>query len=172
MVSLKPLSPSQALVTQILKFLVIAGTLVLAWRRRKGTPTELLGTMGLVWGLFFTFAPGFGVQYLAWVSPFLLFYSTRWFAAFTCAASVALFVFYNTISNGIPWQKGFGLERLFPIWGPWLLLPWAVFVALTIASRKEFWLGAASTGAESSERAGESALEPGTTTIPSEASPS
>jgi hypothetical protein len=140
MVSLKPLSPSQALVTQALKLIVIAGTLVLAWRRRKGSAAELLATMGLVWTLFFTFAPGFGVQYLAWVSPFLLFYSTRWFAAFTASASVALFIFYNTISSGIPWQKGYGLERLFSTWGPWLLLPWAVFVALTIASRREFGL--------------------------------
>jgi len=143
MVSLKPLSPSQALVTQTLKFLVIAGTLALAWRRRKVTPAELLATMGLVWALFFTFAPGFGVQYLAWVSPFLLFYSTRWFAAFTASASLALFIFYNTISSGIPWQKGYGLERLFHIWGPWLLLPWAVFVALVIASRREFGIGGA-----------------------------
>ncbi|MEP6672299.1 MAG: glycosyltransferase 87 family protein, partial [Chthoniobacter sp.] len=153
MVSLKPLSPSQALVTQTLKFLVIAGTLVLAWRRRKAAPAELLATMGLVWGLFFTFAPGFGVQYLAWVSPFLLFYSTRWFLAFTGSASVALFIFYNTISNGIPWQKGFGLERLFGIWGPPLLLPWVVFVAFMIASRWEFGIGAAPVAEESPDAA-------------------
>jgi hypothetical protein len=141
MASLKPLSTPQAVVVQTLKFLIIAGTLLVAWRRRKGTAEEMLGTMGLVWALFFTFAPGFGVQYLAWVSPFLLFYSARWFTAFTVSASVALFIFYNTISHGIPCKAGTGLETLFGIWAPWLLLPWAVFAVLTIAARKEFGIG-------------------------------
>jgi len=152
-VSVTPLSHAQAIVTQTLKFLVIAGTLMLAWRRRNATAAELLATMGLVWGLFFTFAPGFGVQYLAWVSPFLLYYSTRWFLAFTGSASVALFIFYNTISSGIPWQKGYGLERLFGIWGPPLLLPWAVFVALMIVSRREFGIGAAAIDGKSTDQA-------------------
>lgn len=142
MVSLKPLSPSQALVTQTLKALVIIGTLVLAWRRRKGTAAELLATMGLVWALFFTFAPGFGVQYLAWVSPFLLYYSPRWFVAFTSSASLALFIFYNTISQGIPWKQGTGLEKYFDTWAPPLLLPWLVFVALIVMRRNEFGIGA------------------------------
>ena len=131
-VSIQPLSHSQVLLVQVLKVLVVSGTLVLAWRRRKMAAEDLPATMGLVWALFFTFAPGFGVQYLAWVSPFLLFYSARWFAAFTGTASLALFIFYNTISRGMPWQKGFGLERLFGIWAPWLLLPWAVFAAMVI----------------------------------------
>ncbi|HSI14701.1 MAG TPA: glycosyltransferase family 87 protein [Chthoniobacter sp.] len=164
MVSLKPLSPAQALITQVLKFLVIAGTLAVGWRRRKLSPVDLLATMGLVWTLFFTFAPGFGVQYLAWVSPFLLFYSTRWFAAFTAAASLALYIFYNTISSGYPWQKGFGLERLFHIWGPWLLLPWAVFVALLIVSRKEFGVGGAPVASET-EQAAETVPAPAGTTL-------
>jgi hypothetical protein len=148
--SLRVLSPSQEWVTQALKLVVVVGTLVLAWRRRKAPAAELLSTMGLVWGLFFTFAPGFGVQYLAWVSPFLLFYSTRWFLAFTGSASVALFIFYNTISNGMPWQKGAGLERLYGTWGPWLLLPWVVFVAFLIASRREFGIGATRVGDKAS----------------------
>ena len=142
MVSMKPLTPEQAIVTQTLKALVIVGTLVLGWRRRQGTAADLLATMGLVWALFFTFAPGFGVQYLAWVSPFLLYYSTRWFAAFTCAASVALFIFYDTISGHMPWRQGTGLEKYFGIWAPALLLPWLVFVALIVVQRNEFGIGA------------------------------
>jgi hypothetical protein len=143
MVSLTPLSPAQTIVVEILKLLIVVGVLVVAWRRRQSSAGDLLGTMGLVWALFFTFSPGFGVQYLVWVSPFLLYYSARWFMAFTATASVALFIFYNSISNGIPWQKGIGLERLFPVWGPPLLLPWAVFVAFLIMKRWEFGIGAA-----------------------------
>ena len=127
----------QTIVVNGLKFIVIAGALFIAWRRRKGNASSLLGTMGLVWVLFFTFAPGFGVQYLAWVSPFLLFSSPRWFAAFTGAASLSLFIFYNTISSGMPWLQGYHLAQLAGIWAPWLLVPWAVFLAMFIASRRE-----------------------------------
>jgi len=139
----RPLTLPQTIVVHGLKAIVVASALLLAWRRRKGPAEGLLSTMGLVWAVFFTFAPGFGVQYLAWVSPFLLFYSPRWFAAFTAAASVAVFVFYNTISQGMPWQKGFRLEQLSSTWAPWMLLPWAIFLALTIMSRRELGFGAA-----------------------------
>ncbi|WP_083805344.1 hypothetical protein [Chthoniobacter flavus] len=111
--------------------------------------------MAVVWALFFTFAPGFGVQYLVWVSPFLIYYSARWFLAFTAAGSVALFVFYNSISNGMPWQKGIGLERFFPVWGPPLLLPWVVFVAFVILNRREFGIGAAPQNGQLDDASGE-----------------
>ncbi len=150
-VSIQPLSHSQILVVQVLKsFWLSAGRSTLAWRRRKEEAVELLATMGLVWALFFTFAPGFGVQYLAWVSPSCLYYSSRWFTAFTTTGSVALFIFYNTISRGMPWQKGFGLEKTLDQWAPWMLLPWLVFAAMVIAGRKEFGLGIRAAEAEPS----------------------
>jgi len=155
-VSMKPLTPAETWVVQTLKLLIIVGTLVVAWRRRKGTGADLLATMAVVWALFFTFAPGFGVQYLVWVSPFLIYYSARWFLAFTAAASVALFVFYNSISNGMPWQKGIGLERFFPVWGPPLLLPWGVFVAFLILNRREFGIGAGLNNGHQDDTTGES----------------
>lgn len=139
--SIQTPNPSQVLVTQVLKLLVVAGTLIVAWRRRKRGAAELMDTMGLVWVVFFTLAPGFGAQYLVWVGPFLLFYRPRWFGVFTAAASWALFVFYDTISGGVPWNMGYGLGKLFNYWAPWLLLPWVVFVALLIVSWREFGLG-------------------------------
>ncbi|MEI9896571.1 MAG: glycosyltransferase family 87 protein [Chthoniobacter sp.] len=134
-----PLTLPQTLVVYTLKALVILGALIIAWRRRQGPPQEMLRTMGIIWAVFFTFAPGFGVQYLAWVSPFLLFYSARWFAAFTAAASVALFIFYNTISQGMPWFMGYRLEQTSGTWAPWMLLPWIVFAALAITARQEMF---------------------------------
>jgi hypothetical protein len=128
---------AQVVIVNGLKILVIAGAIFIAWRRRKSSAAGTLATMGLIWAVFFTFAPGFGVQYLAWVSPFLLLYSPRWFAAFTAAGSVGLFVFYNTISRGIPWSQGYGLHQLADQWVPWLLVPWAVFLAIVLASRRE-----------------------------------
>jgi len=146
----------QTIVVHGLKLLVIAGALFIAWRRRQGSAASMLGTMGLIWAVFFTFAPGFGVQYLAWVSPFILFYSPRWFAAFTAAASLGLFIFYNTISSGMPWRQGYRLEQLSGIWAPWLLVPWAVFVAMLIASRRDL-LGLPA----GAERSSSDALKPG-----------
>ena len=132
----RPLTLQQTIVVHTLKAIVIASALVIAWRRRNCPADRMLDTMGLIWAVFFTFAPGFGVQYLAWVSPFLLFYSARWFAVFTGVASVAVFVFYNTISQGMPWLRGFRLEQTSSTWAPWMLLPWAVFLAMTLLSRK------------------------------------
>ena len=132
----RPLTLAQTIAVHSLKAIVIASALFIAWRRRKSSADGMLSTMGLIWAVFFTFAPGFGVQYLAWVSPFLLFYSARWFAAFTAASSVAVFIFYNTISQGMPWLRGFRLEQTSSTWAPWMLLPWAVFLALTLLSRQ------------------------------------
>jgi hypothetical protein len=78
--------------------------------------------------VFLFFAPGFGVQYLAWVSPFFLRHSERWFAIYTASASAALFAFYHTISGSqFPWLMGSRMEALMGIWRPWLLLPWVMF---------------------------------------------
>jgi hypothetical protein len=150
---------AQEIVMHVLKLLVVGAALFIAWRRRRGSAASMLGTMGLIWAVFFTFAPGFGVQYLAWVSPFLLFYSARWFAAFTAAASLALFIFYNTISGGMPWLQGYRLEQLFGIWAPWLLVPWAVFLAMVIASRREMFRPALSSEKAESTNAPDSSIE-------------
>jgi hypothetical protein len=120
----------------------------------------------LVWAVFFTFAPGFGVQYLAWVSPFLLYFSARWFAAFTAAASLGLFMFYNTISDGMPWLQGYRLEERFGIWAPWLLVPWAAFAAMMIASRREIFRPAGTDGTVESTNAVAPVIEkPGATAL-------
>jgi hypothetical protein len=155
----RPLTLPQTIVVHTLKAMVIASALFLAWRRRKSSADGMLDTMGLIWAVFFTFAPGFGVQYLAWVSPFLLFYSARWFAVFTGVASVAVFVFYNTISLGMPWLKGFRLEQTSSTWAPWMLLPWAVFLALAILSRRA-WSGEPTVIGGETQPAAESADAP------------
>ena len=132
-------NPLQGAVINAMKLLVIGGALLVAWRRRACADEAIFTTVALVWAVFLAFAPGFGVQYLAWVSPFFLRHSERWFAIFTGSASLALFVFYDTISGGIPWEKGFRLVTLMGFWGPWMLLPWAVFLAYLVAARGELW---------------------------------
>ena len=148
-----PLDPTrtQIIIIDVLKLFIVAGAIFIAWRRRREDAASMLATMGLVGCCLSLLLPGFGPQYLAWVGPFLLCYSARWFAAFTAAASVSLFIFYNTISHGMPWSQGYGLTPL-ERWTPWLLLTWVVFAAITIASWQEIF-GASSktteTGVES-----------------------
>jgi hypothetical protein len=137
-------NPVQGAVINAMKLIVIGGALLIAWRRRKCEEDGIFATIALTWAVFLFFAPGFGVQYLAWVSPFFLRHSERWFAIYTAAASAALFAFYHTISGGhIPWMMGSRMEALMGIWRPWLLLPWVVFgIYLVMERRAALGLGA------------------------------
>jgi hypothetical protein len=97
----------------------------------------VFSTLALSWAVFLALAPGFGVQYLVWIAPFLLVHSERWFAIYTAAASVALFIFYTAISKGLPWYIGFNVGPTLNLWRPWLLLPWSVLIAFLAASIPE-----------------------------------
>jgi hypothetical protein len=128
---------SEAAFSLVFKIIIIAAVIALAWRRRASTPVDLFFTLALSWAVFFVFAPGFGVQYLVWLSPFLLMGSERWFAIYTAAASIALFMFYTLISKGLPWYAGFTVGPTMNQWRPWLLLPWGALLAFLAASVRE-----------------------------------
>jgi len=120
------------------KLLIIAAVVTLAWRRRASSPVGLFSTLAISWAVFLVFAPGFGVQYLVWIAPFLLMHSERWFAIYTAAASVALFIFYTAICKSLPWNYGAYISPTLDQWRPWLLLPWGVlsaFLAFSIRRR-------------------------------------
>ncbi len=127
-------TPAQTLVTQGLKLATVIWVLVLAWRRRRVEPSGIFMTLALSWAVFFVLAPGFGSQYLIWLAPCFLVASERWYAILTGASSAALFVFYNAISGGMPWDTGFHVEKTAPIWAPWMLLPWLALCAFLVRS--------------------------------------
>jgi hypothetical protein len=118
----------------VFKLVIVATAIALAWRRRASAPVGLFSTLAISWAVFLVFAPGFGVQYLVWIGPFLLVHSERWFAIFTAAASVALFIFYTDICKGLPWNYGAYIGPTLDQWRPWLLLPWGALVAFLAAS--------------------------------------
>jgi hypothetical protein len=130
------LSPEQVAIMSALKLVIVATALSLAWRRWGLGPEHVASTLALVWAAFFVFAPGVGAQYLVWFAPFLAIHSARWFAAITTASSVFLFVFYTTISGGLPWGHGVSTAELVPQWARWSNLPWLALVAfLAVALR-------------------------------------
>ncbi|MDR3402228.1 MAG: hypothetical protein P4L99_06990 [Chthoniobacter sp.] len=122
-------TPAQAAIITGLKVLIVILALVVAWRRRKVELIEIFQTLAVVWAVFFVFAPGFGAQYLAWIMPCFLVASERWYAWLTAASSVALFVFYNAISGGMPWWQGLKVHSIAGQWAPALVLPWLVLAA-------------------------------------------
>jgi hypothetical protein len=122
-------TPAQAAIITGLKVLIVVLALFVAWRRRKAEPLAIFQTLALIWAAFFVFAPGFGAQYLAWLIPCFLLANERWFAWLLGASSVALFVFYNAISNGMPWNQGFTVHKIADQWTPALVLPWLVLTA-------------------------------------------
>jgi hypothetical protein len=125
-------SPAQSWIFMALKVLIIATALILAWRTRVADERGILLTLALVWAVMFVFAPGGAPQYMVWLAPFVLLASTWWYVALTVTSSMFLFVFYNTVSQGIPWNKGTSTLADAPIWRPWTLLPWSVLVAFLI----------------------------------------
>ena len=132
------MGPTGFWISEVLKLVVVAGVFILAWRRRGGDPLSIFTTLSLAFLVFFVFAPGFCVQYLIWFAPFLIVQSEIWYAVITAASSVALFVFYDVVSGGMPWDKGYDAVRTVPQWAPWLLLPWLALTACLIATRSQW----------------------------------
>ena len=97
-----------------------------ALKERKGP--GYLGFDGLRMDHFFPFSPGVSTQYLVWLAPFILLLSPTFYTWLLGTSSIFAFVFYNTISNGLPWYKGVSTNALNKIWTPWSLLPWGVLI--------------------------------------------
>ena len=124
------LTSAELAVMSALKLAIVLAALWLAWRRRALPAAEVFSTIALVWLVFFVFAPGIGAQYFVWLAPFFAIHSPRAFAAFTAAASVFLFVFYNTICGGLPWWRGLSTAELLPRWVAWSNVAWLTLVAI------------------------------------------
>ena len=79
----------------------IAAVIVLAFRRRSDQPLQFTAILIMT---MFALAPGFGVQYMAWLIPLLPF-ALRWKPAIAvnAAASIFLFITYTVWSGGWPW---------------------------------------------------------------------
>lgn len=138
------LSPAQHMVFTLLKLVIFTSVIALAWRRRAAEGRELFTTLAVVWAIMFVFAPGGAPQYLVWLAPAVLLFSSCWYLALTATSTAFLFVFYQAINldpqrhiaRHLPWYQGFSTSGLAPIWRPWTLLPWAVLVALLAV---HFW---------------------------------
>lgn len=116
------------IVSATLKFIIVCGVVALAWRRRGANAPGLLFTVAGIWLIFFIVAPGIAPQYFVWLLPFLLFLSPVFFASVVVTGSIFIFIFYTTISHGLPWYFGVSTNALSAVWAPWSLLPWMTLI--------------------------------------------
>jgi len=138
-VSFFGLGPWQIVVVTSCKLLIIVAVLTLAWRRRKMEGRAIWDSMACGWIIFFVFSPGVSTQYLVWLAPFILLLSPTFYTWLLGTSSIFAFVFYNTISNGLPWYKGVSTNALNKIWTPWSVLPWGVLIGGAILILGTLW---------------------------------
>ena len=77
---------------------------LVSWRMSRREPRPpLFSQIGLAFFLFLAVASGFGVQYLAWLAPWVV--EQGWIAAglFYASSGVFLFQVYNLWAEGLPW---------------------------------------------------------------------
>ena len=134
------LTPAQTHVMLALKILLIAGILVLAWRRRRLGGLDFFKTLAAAFTWIFVVMPGAGPQYMVWFAPFMLLLSPRWWVALTAASAIYMARFYHSTSlYHFPWNMSFPRGPEAPYWAPWSNLPWGTFVAL-LCSQGAAWL--------------------------------
>lgn len=123
----------QIFVVTACKLIIISSLLILGWRRREVESRGVWDSIAYGWIIFFIFSPGVCTQYLVWLAPFILLLSPTFYTWLLGSSSIFAFVFYNTISKGLPWYQGVSTNALNKIWTPWSLLPWFVLIIGLIA---------------------------------------
>jgi len=73
------------------------------WMNRTPNRPRLYSQVGIVFCLFLSLTTGFGVQYLAWLVPWVVGLGALPTAVYFVASGSFLFLVYNYWSQGIPW---------------------------------------------------------------------
>jgi uncharacterized membrane protein len=128
-VSYYHLTAAQTAVGLLLKLLIIACVIIIAWRRRALSATALLSSLAYAWIVFFVFSPGVCAQYMVWLMPYVLILSPALYGYLELTSSLFLFFFYNTIADAFPWYVAISRSRSNLDWTPWSIWPWAVLIA-------------------------------------------
>ena len=104
------------------------------WPRSQPFQSALFIRAGFLLFLFLSLTPGFGVQYLAWLVPWVVALGVRTTATYYLAGAVFLFAYYTAAAGGFPWNLANSLER-FP-WTPVVLglglICWMVICVITL----------------------------------------
>jgi hypothetical protein len=121
------ISPVESFVVTVLKLIIIAAVLMIAWRRRNLGERALLDSVAYAWIVFFVFAPGISAQYMVWLAPFALVLSPVFYGWLAASSSLFLFFFYNVNAGEFPWY-GIISDGRHGDWAPWSIWPWATLL--------------------------------------------
>ncbi len=107
------------------------------WMSRRPQPRALFAQCGIVMLLFIALAPGFGVQYLAWVLPWVILLGASGAALLFSTSAVFLFAVYNLWAGGLPWYLADAIQTgtwrgtlallQFPCWLSVAISAWLVW---------------------------------------------
>src|SRR5437667_12466082 len=105
MVTFYHFPPMQSFVATLLKLIIIAAVLMIAWRRRNLGERALLDSLPYAGRVFFVFAPGVCAQYMVWLAPFVLVLSPVFYGWPAACSSLFLFFCYNVTAGKVPWER-------------------------------------------------------------------
>src|SRR5712692_6254930 len=122
------LEPSQNIIMTVLKLIIVAAAVWIAWQHRHARGHAFVESLAYTWIVFFVFAPGVCPQYLIWLAPFILILSPTFYTCLLVSSSIFLFAFYNITSGGLPWKVALAMDDSMQHWAAWSLLPWLVII--------------------------------------------
>lgn len=109
------------------------------WLHRRHRATPLFQQCGLLVFLFLALSPGFGVQYLAWLVPWVVVLGVPATALFYATSGLFLFLVYTYWSQGFPWYLADSVSV--GMWeGPVIgveLLCWATILVLIVCQLRQ-----------------------------------
>jgi tetratricopeptide (TPR) repeat protein len=73
------------------------------WMNRSGRKPSLFSQVGIIFLVFLSLSNGFGVQYLAWLAPWVVGLGAMPTAILFTASGAFLFLVYNYWAQGFPW---------------------------------------------------------------------
>ncbi len=115
------------------KFLVIAIVIIASiWMNLGNKKPHLFLQVSFIFFLFMSLSPGFGVQYLVWLTPWIVSLGLGATGIFFLTSGLFLFLVYNWWAAGLPWDVA---SADVGVWGGvvvhYELLCWFSIIALT-----------------------------------------
>ena len=118
------------------KILCVGLVLVASWwPHPRSLPDALIMRAGFLMFLLLSLTPGFGVQYLVWLVPWVVARGVRPTLIYYLAGGALLCAYYTHAAGGVPWDLANTLGRR-AVWTPTVLglglTCWAVVCAITL----------------------------------------